>query len=116
VFKCSRKPKVGRFDEHLLVEALAAISTLLAPSMPLIGVVAKPMSALARDGVVSMPGPFRDEVNQPLLQRGFLIPIDAVLPLSKVRGFPLTSVQFVFECPALLSFSNVGESSRGGIF
>jgi hypothetical protein len=49
---------VGRLDEHLLAEALATISAPLAPSMPLTGVVAKPMSAPLRDGVVSAPAPF----------------------------------------------------------
>jgi hypothetical protein len=56
------KPKVGRMDEHLLAEAFEAISVPLAPSMLLIGVAAKPMSAPARDVVVSAP---RD-VNKPV--------------------------------------------------
>jgi hypothetical protein len=53
VFGYFRKPKVGRLHEHLLAEDLVVISAPLAPSMPLIGAVAKPMLALARDGVVS---------------------------------------------------------------
>ncbi len=63
VLRYSRKPKVGRLDEHLLAEALVAVNTPLAPSMPLIGAFAKPMSAPVRDEVVSAPAPFRDEVS-----------------------------------------------------
>jgi len=33
-----------------------------------------------------------------------------------VGGSPLSSVQSVLGCPPLLSFSEVGESSRGGGF
>jgi len=79
VLRYSRKHNVGRLDEHLLAEA---ISAAMAPSMPLFGVAAKPLSAPARDGVVSTPVPFRDEVCQPLLRRGFLLPSGAALPPS----------------------------------
>jgi hypothetical protein len=112
VLRYSLKPKVGILDEHLLAEALEAISAPLAP-MSLIGAITKPMSAPARDGVVSLPMYFRDEVCQPLLRRGFLLSSGAVLPLSEVGGSPLSSVQSVFGCPPLLSFSEVGESLRG---
>lgn len=57
VLRYSLKHKVGKLDEHLLAEALEAFSAPMAPSMPLFGVAAKPLLALARDGVVSMPAP-----------------------------------------------------------
>jgi hypothetical protein len=113
MLRYSQKHKVGRLDEHLLAEALCAP---MAPSMPFFGVAAKPLSAPARDGVVSTTAPFRDEVCQPLLRRGFLLPSGPVLPPSKVGGSPLSSIQFVLGCPPMLSFSEVGESSRGGGF
>jgi hypothetical protein len=59
VLRYSRKHKVGRLDEHLLVEALEAFSAPKAP-FPCFGVDAKPLSTLARDGIVSTPA--RDEV------------------------------------------------------
>jgi hypothetical protein len=38
------------------------------------------------------------------------------LPLLEIGGSPLSSVQSVLGCPPLLSFLEVGESSRGGGF
>jgi hypothetical protein len=78
------------------------------------GAVAKPLAVPVRDGVVSPPTPFRDEVYQPLLRHGFLLPSGAFLPLSEVGVSPLSSVHFVYRCPPLLSSSEVGEASRGG--
>jgi len=105
----SWKHKVGRLDQHLLAEALEVFS---APKAPLLcfGVAAKPLSAPARDGVVSMPAPLRDEVCWPLLRRGFLLLSSAVLPPLEVGGSPLSSVQSVLSCRPLLSFFEVGES------
>jgi len=80
-------------DEHLLAGALAAISAPLSP-LPLFGAIAKPMSALAL-------APFQDEVSQPLIQFGFLLPSGAVLPLSEVGGSPISEVQSMFGCPLL---------------
>jgi hypothetical protein len=113
VLRYSRNHKIGKLDEHLLAEAFSAP---MAPSMPSFGVAAKPLSALVRDGAMPMPAPFRDEVCQPLLQCGFLLPSSAVLPPSEAGGSPLSSVQSMLGCPPLLSFSKVGESSRGGGF
>jgi hypothetical protein len=119
VLRYSQKHKVGRLDEHLLAEALEALeafSAPMAPSMPLFRAIAKPFSAPERDGVVSTPAPFQDEVCQPLLRPGFLLPSGAVLPPSKVDRSPLSSVQSMLGCPPLLSFLEVGESSREGGF
>jgi hypothetical protein len=74
------------------VEALEAFSAPMAPSMPLFGVAAKPLSAPAWDRVVSTSVPFQDEVCQPLLQCGSLPPSDSVLPPSEVGGSPRSSV------------------------
>jgi hypothetical protein len=104
VFRYSWKPKVGRLDEHLLAEALAATNAPLAPSMSLIGAIAKPLLA---------PAPFRDEVSQPLLWSGFLLPSNVVLPPSEVIGSPLSVVQSMFGCPPL--FSNSGVSYEGNV-
>jgi hypothetical protein len=114
VLRYSWKPKVGTMDELLLAGALAAISAPL-PLMPSFGPVTKPLVAPVRDGVVSSLAPFRDEVCQPLLRRGFLFPSGA-FPSSEVGGSPLSSVHSVFGCPPLLSSSEVGEASRGGGF
>jgi hypothetical protein len=65
---------------------------------------------------MTAPTPFRVEVCQPLLWRGFLLPSGEVLPPSNVGGSPLFSVQSVFGCPPLLSSLEVSEFSRGGGF
>jgi hypothetical protein len=62
MLRYSQKHKVGRLDEHLLAEVLEAFSAPMASPMLLFGVAAKPLSAPARDGVVSTLAPFRDEV------------------------------------------------------
>jgi hypothetical protein len=90
----SWKHKVGRLDQHLLAEALEVFS---APKAPLLcfGVAAKPLSAPARDAIVSTLA--RDEFCQPLLWCGFLLPSGATLPSLEVGGSPLFSVQSVLE-------------------
>jgi hypothetical protein len=116
VLRYFRKHRVGRLGEHLLAETLEAFNVPMAPSMLVFGAVAKLLSAPARDGAVSTPVPFQDEVCQHLIRRGFLLQIGAVLPSLEVGGYSLSSVQSVLGCPPLLSFSEVGESSRGAGF
>jgi hypothetical protein len=60
--------------------------------------------------------PARDEVCQPLLRRGFLLPRGTTLLPSEVGGSSLSSVQSVLGCFPLLSLTEMGESSRGGGF
>jgi hypothetical protein len=86
----SQKHRVGKLDEHLLAEALEAFSAHKAPSLPFFGVAAKPLSAPARDGIVSTPA--QDEVCQPLLRHGFLLPSSTALPPLEVGGSPLSSI------------------------
>jgi hypothetical protein len=55
VLRYSQKHEVGQLDEHLLSEALEAFSVAKAPPLSCFGVAANPLSAPARDGIVSTP-------------------------------------------------------------
>jgi hypothetical protein len=107
VLSYSRKNKVGKLDKHLLAEALETFSAPKELSRPVCGVVSKPLSTRAKSTVA------QDEGYQPILRRGFLLPSGAALPPSEVGVVPLSLVQSVLGCPPLMSFSEVGKSSRG---
>jgi hypothetical protein len=108
VLTYSRKNKVGKLDKHLLEEALETFSAPKELSRPLCGVVSKPLSAPTKSSAA------QDKGYQPILRRGFLLPSGVALPPSEVGVVPLSSVQSVLGCPPLMSFSEVGKSSRGG--
>jgi hypothetical protein len=110
VLTYSRKNKVGKLDKHLLEEAFETFSSPKELSRPLCGVVSRPLSAPAKSSVA------QDEGYQPILRHGFLLPSGVALPPSEVGVVPLSSVQSVLGCPPLMSFSEVGKSSRGGGF
>jgi hypothetical protein len=105
VLSYSRKNKVDKLDKHLLAEALETFSAPQELSMPVCGVVSKPLSTRAKSTAA------QDEGYQPILRRDFLLPSGAALPPSKVGVVPLSSIQSVLGCPPL--FSEVGKSSRG---
>jgi len=107
VLSYSRKNKVGKLDKHLLAEALETFSAPKELSKPVCGVISKPLSTRAKSTAA------QDEGYQPILRRGFLLPSGAALPPSEVGVVPLSSVQSVLGCPPLMSFSEVGKSSRG---
>jgi hypothetical protein len=97
-------------DIYPWLKSFLAFSAPKVLSRPACGVVSKPLSAPAK------PTAAQDEGYQPILRRGFLLPSGAALPPSDVGVVPLSSVQFVLGCPPLLSFSEVGNSSRGSGF
>lgn len=98
MLKYSRKNKIGKLDKHLLVETLETFSVPKDPSGPLRGVATKPLSAPAKDWIVSTPA--QDKGCQPLL-RG------VALPPLEVGEVLLSSVQSMLGCPPLLTVSEV---------
>jgi hypothetical protein len=98
VLKYSRKNEIGKLDKHLLAETLETFSVPKDPFGPLRGAATKPLSAPAKDWIVSTLA--QDKGCQPLL-RG------VALPPLEVGEFMLSLAQSVLGCPPLLTVSEV---------